>query len=106
MQKKEILIIDNYAGKELFDILKEININIKIYSANINEILVKKYKSQYKNIDFVCNNKFHDSFIIIDNTIIYHCGSSFKDLGKKCFAINKIESDTILKEILNEIYTS
>lgn len=104
--KKEILIIDNYAGKELFDILKEININIKIYSANINEILVKKYKSQYKNIDFVCNNKFHDSFIIIDNTIIYHCGSSFKDLGKKCFAINKIESDTILKEILNEIYTS
>lgn len=72
----------------------------------MNDTLIKKYKSQYKNIDFICNNKFHDRFIIIDNTLIYHCGSSFKDLGKKCFAINKIESDTILKEILNEIYTS
>ena len=101
--KKEIIIIDNYAGKELLDILRKFNINIKIYSANMNEILIKKYKSQYKNIDFVCNNKFHDRFIIIDSTVIYHCGSSFKDLGKKCFAINKIESVKILNDVLNAI---
>lgn len=29
---------------------------------------------------------------IIDKKNIYYCGSSFKDLGKKCYAINKIES--------------
>ena len=69
----------------------------------MNEILIKKYKSQYKNIDFVCNNKFHDRFIIIDSTVIYHCGSSFKDLDKKCFAINKIESVKILNDVLNAI---
>ena len=28
--KKEIIIIDNYAGKELFDITKDIKVNIKI----------------------------------------------------------------------------
>lgn len=101
--KKEIIIIDNYAGKELLDILKEVNTNIKIYSSNINELLIKKYKSQYNNIDFVCNKSFHDRFIIIDKTILYHCGSSFKDLGKKCFAINKIESNNILNNILEEL---
>lgn len=101
--QEEIIIIDNYAGKELLDILTEIDINIKIYSANMNETLIKKYKSQYGNINFACNNKFHDRFIIIDRFVIYHCGSSFKDLGKKCFAINKIESDKILNDVLNEI---
>ena len=28
--KKEVIIIDNYAGKQLFDILKAIKINIKV----------------------------------------------------------------------------
>ena len=102
--KKEIIIIDNYAGKELLDILKEIDVNIIIYSANMNEMLIKKYRAQYNNVELVFNNKFHDRFIIIDKRFIYHCGSSFKDLGKKCFAINKIESNTILNDILNKIY--
>lgn len=78
--KKEIIIIDNYAGKELLDILKEIGVNIIIYSANMNETLVKKYKSQYNNVELMFGNKFHDRFIIIDKKNIYHCGSSFKDL--------------------------
>lgn len=101
--KKEIIIIDNYAGKELLDILKEISVNIIICSANMNEILIKKYKSQYNNVELMFSDKFHDRFIIIDKKIIYHCGSSFKDLGKKCFAINKIESITILNDVLHEI---
>ncbi len=103
MQKKEVIIIDNYAGKELLDILKEVNINIMIYSANMNEILIKRYKQQYNNVELFYNNGFHDRFIIIDKKTIYHCGSSFKDLGKKCFAINKIESDKILNDVLSEI---
>ena len=101
--KKEIIIIDNYAGKELLDILKEIDVNIIIYSANMNEMLIKKYRAQYNNVELVFNNKFHDRFIIIDKRFIYHCGSSFKDLWKKCFAINKMESNTILNDVLNKI---
>ena len=65
--------------------------------------LIKKYKSQYDNVELMFNNKFHDRFIIIDKKNIYYCGSSFKDLGKKCYAINKIESIMILNDVLNEI---
>ena len=101
---KEIIIIDNYAGKELLDILKDINKDIIIISKNISTELEKKYLSQYKNINFIHNDSFHDRFIIIDKQILYHCGSSFKDLGKKCFAINKIEDLNILTNLMNEIY--
>src|SRR5574344_489027 len=100
---KEIIIIDNYAGKELLDILKDINKNIVIVSKNIKEELINKYKSQYNNISFIYNNSFHDRFIIIDKTILYHSGSSFKDLGKKCFAINLIDDKSILNEIITKI---
>ena len=100
---KEIIIIDNYAGKELLDILKDINKNIIIISKNINDELKKKYLSQYQNINFIHNDSFHDRFILIDKKILYHCGSSFKDLGKKCFAINMIDDKSIINNILNNI---
>ena len=100
---KEIIIIDNYAGKELLDILKDINKNITIISKNISEELKNKYLSQYQNITFTHNNSFHDRFIIIDNKILYHCGSSFKDLGKKCFGINMIDDKSIINNILDNL---
>ena len=45
--------------------------------------------------------KFHDRFIVIDNKELYHIGASLKDLGKKCFAIFKIEDDEYIKKISN-----
>ena len=103
MAKKEIIIIDNYAGKELLDILKEIDKKIIIISKNIDETLKNKYKSQYTNVTFINNNSFHDRFVIMDKKILYSCGASFKDLGKKCFAINKIETEIFLEKILETI---
>ena len=101
--KKEIIIIDNYASKELFDIIKDINKNITIITKNIDEILIKKYKKQYNNINIIKSDIFHDRFIIIDNEILYHSGASFKDLGNKCFGINKIIDKDILDRLLTEI---
>ena len=100
---KEIIIIDNYAGKELLDILKKIERKIIIVSKNIDKILKKKYESQYNNVKFIINETFHDRFIIIDRKKLYSCGSSFKDLGKKCFSISKIEDENILHMLLNNI---
>ena len=101
--RKEIIIIDNYAGKKLFDIIKNINVKVKIYTENIDNISKEKYEKQYNNLEIINTNIFHDRFIIIDNKVLYHSGASFKDLGKKCFAITKIEDNSILKELLNKI---
>jgi len=101
--KKEIIIIDNYAGKKLFDIIKNINVKVKIYTENIDNISKEKYEKQYNNLEIINTNIFHDGFIIIDNKVLYHSGASFKDLGKKCFAITKMEDNNILKELLNKL---
>ena len=98
--KESINIIDNYAGKELFDLLRKIAIPISVYSKNFDSKLIKKYKSQYSNISCYFNSGFHDRFIILDKKLLYHCGSSFKDLGKKCFAITLLEDKSILNNIL------
>lgn len=91
----EIIIIDNYADKELLNILKKYKKRIIVVSKNIDELLIKKYKKQYNNIIFIHNESFHDRFIIIDKTLLYTCGASFKDLGKKCSYIGEISSDFI-----------
>ena len=99
--KEEIIIIDNYAGKELLDILKNIDRKIIIVSKNIDNILKNKYESQYKNVSFINNNSFHDRFIILDRKVLYTCGLSFKDLGKKCFYIGQILEKEVLNDLLN-----
>ena len=100
---KSIVIIDNYISKELLDVLSKTNKKVIIHTKNIDNNLIDKYKSKYNNITIKINNSFHDRFIIIDNKCLYHSGSSFKDLGKKCFAINKIEDKKILKELESKL---
>ena len=101
--KEEIIIIDNYASKELLDMLRNIDRKIIIVSKNIDEVLKKKYESQYNNVTFINSNSFHDRFIIIDREKMYLCGASFKDIGKKCFGIYENNDKDYLKRILKTI---
>ena len=101
--RTEIIIIDNYASKELLDILKDINLKIIIVSKNVDSVLKEKYTKQYKNVEFIDNNSFHDRFIILDRSKLYTCGASFKDLGKKCFAISEFNDINYLEQIINTL---
>lgn len=101
--RTEIIIIDNYASKELLDILKDINLKIIIVSKNVDSVLKEKYSKQYKNVEFIDNNSFHDRFIILDRSKLYTCGASFKDLGKKCFAICEFNDINYLEQIINTL---
>ena len=101
--KKEIIIIDNYIDKSILDILSKIKKKIKIITNKYNNQDYQKYITQYNNVELIINNSFHDRFIIIDKAILYHCGASFKDLGKKCFEISKIKDDDILDDLLNKL---
>lgn len=100
---EEIIIIDNYAGKELLDIIKEVDRKFVIVSKNISEKLKEKYEEQYHNVTFINNDSFHDRFIILDRYVLYLCGSSFKDLGKKCFGISEFDDKEYLRRIIETI---
>ena len=101
--KKSIIIIDNYVDKVLLDILSKTKKKVIVITNKYNNEDYLKYKSQYNNIDLIINNDFHDRFIIVDKKILYHCGSSFKDLGKSCFEISLIDNENILKSLMKEL---
>jgi len=101
--KEEIIIVDNYADKELLMYLSTLQKSIKIISKNMDNLLIAKYEKEFNNIEFIRKDIFHDRFIILDREKLFSCGSYFKDLGKKSFAINLMEDKIILNELLNKI---
>ena len=93
--KKKILIINNYIDDSILKMLvkKNKNVAVSILTSeknNIQNLDVKKFNKEYSTLKVAKTDKFHDRFMIIDNKEMYHLGASIKDLGKKCFAINKI----------------
>ena len=99
--KNEIIIIDNYIDKNILDVLARTKRKIILVTNKYNNQDYNKYIRQYKNVTLKITNRIHDRFIILDRKTLYNSGASFKDLGKKCFAINKVEDDEILNNLLN-----
>ena len=103
---KKILIIDNYVDDSVLKMLtkKKNNVEAVILTSNksnIQNMDIQKFNKEYPILKFSRTNRFHDRFIVIDNKEMYHLGASIKDLGKKCFGINKIEDAEIIQKIIN-----
>ena len=102
--KNKILIIDNYIDDSILEMLKKKNKNVEviiltIQNNKLTKLDIKKFNKQYPTLKVAYTNKFHDRFVVIDNKELYHCGASLKDLGKKCFAISKIEDIEYIEKI-------
>lgn len=83
---------------------KKNNVEVVILTSNkcnIENLDIEKFNKEYPILKLANTNKFHDRFIVIDNKEMYHLGASIKDLGKKCFAINRIEDLEIIEKIIN-----
>jgi len=103
---QKILIIDNYVDDSILKMLskKKNNVEVVILTSDKSNILkldIQKFNKEYPTLKLAKTNKFHDRFIVIDNKELYHLGASIKDLGKKCFGINKIEDEEIIDKIIN-----
>ena len=102
---KKIQIIDNYIDDSILKMLTKKNKNVEVVlltsdKSNLQKIDVQKFNKEYPILKVVKTNKFHDRFIIIDDKEMYHLGASIKDLGKKCFGINKIEDMEIISKFV------
>ena len=103
---RKILIIDNYIDDSVLKMLTKKNDKVVVViltseKSNIQKIDIQKFNKEYPILKVAKTNKFHDRFIVIDNKEMYHLGASIKDLGKKCFGINKIEDIEIINKIIN-----
>lgn len=102
--KNKILIIDNYIDDSILEMIQKKNKDVKviiltIQNNKLTKLDIQKFNKQYPTLKIAYTNKFHDRFIVIDNKELYHCGASLKDLGKKCFAISKIEDMEYIEKI-------
>ena len=103
----EIVLIDNYVDLSVLERLskKQKDVKVTIYTdpkTKLSEQDVQKFNEQYPQLTLKHSTKVHDRFLIIDNKILYHLGASLKDLGKKCFAFEVLDSAWI-KEILKNL---
>ena len=107
--KKEIILIDGYVDLSVLERLsvKQKNVLVKIYThqkAELRQIDVDQFNQQYPSASMDYTKKIHDRFLIIDNKELYHIGASLKDLGKQCFAFDKMDDPkTLIPAILKNL---
>lgn len=105
---KEIILIDNYVDINTLNILckKNNGVNVNIYTLGKGNLTLKdinKFNSQYPTLTVKTSTDFHDRFLILDNTEVYHIGASIKDAGKKSFGITKIEDKDLIGSLLKRV---
>ena len=64
---------------------------------------ITKFNAQYPKLSVKMTTDFHDRFLIIDKTEVYHIGASIKDAGKKSFGITKVEDKDLIKSLINKV---
>ena len=105
---KELILIDNYVDVNTLNMLckKNKGVDINILTAGKGGLSVKditKFNAQYPKLSVKTTTDFHDRFLIIDKTGVYHIGASIKDAGKKSFGITKIEDKDLIQSLINKV---
>lgn len=104
--KNKLIIIDAYADNTILDIVKRLNIEVIIITKSNNYITnqdILKYNKQYNNLKVIYDNSFHDRYFILDNKIIYHCGTSINRIGYKTFSINLISDEDVCNMLIEKV---
>ena len=104
--KPSIVLIDNYIDETVLTLLdkREAGVTAEIYTNHIGQQLqldIQRHDSQYPPIPVHIMTASHDRFLLIDDEA-YHVGASIKDLGKRWFAIMKMQetkAENIIKHL-------
>ena len=93
--RKRIVLIDNYVDDSVLLALakRKEGVSAEIVTRHVTETLkldLERHNRQYPPIAIREYDRYHDRFLIIDDTV-YHLGASLKDLGKKLFAFSRME---------------
>lgn len=104
---KSITLIDGYVDLSVLERFskKKPNVSVTIYThpkTEISDLDTQKFNDQYPTLVVKHTKKMHDRFLIIDNKELYHIGASIKDLGKACFAFEKmVDSKTMYQVFIS-----
>ena len=99
-QIERIVLVDNYCDDVTLDILSQkcggANVTIattqKSATKFISPVAVAKFNKQNPTLTIKTVGTFHDRFLILDGTALYHFGASLKDLGRHYCAVTKMDA--------------
>lgn len=105
MAKTSIKIIDPYFDRHGLSFLRRLpeGIEKRVYKSKKSKLAnidIQKFTAQYGKITISTIDNFHDRFIIIDDQLCYALGTSLNHMGKRVFAVNKIETKELVNAIL------
>ena len=105
---KSIVLIDGYCDGVTLDILaqkrKGVKTTIVTHAKHpaLTSTDLAKFNAQNPTLTIIASAGFHDRFLIMDDVLLYHFGASLKDLGRKCFAVTKMDA-TFIPSIMGQI---
>ena len=105
---KTIVLIDSYVDLKALDYLKskKDNVTIDLFISSKSKLSkddVSSFNKEYGGLFLHYTEMWHDRFIIIDDMLLYHLGTSLNYAGNKTFAITMIEDESILQAITKKI---
>jgi len=106
--KKDIILIDGYVDVDTLNLLskKQNDVKVTIYTyanAKLTSSDITAFNAQYPTLTVKKTQIFHDRFMILDHSAVYHIGASLKDAGKKCFALSLLQDPDMLTTLINRL---
>ena len=113
---KSIYVVDDYMNAKSLQHLsqKADGVEVVLFTENgkggrgfLTNSLVMDFQNEYPTIRIKPNPDCHDRLIILDygekTELVYHCGASSKDAGKKLCAINQITETAIIHPVIDRL---
>ena len=108
--KNNIVLIDPYTDTKTLNVLKNKGntVSLLLFTSDrtkLSQLDIDSFNDNYGGLTIVINNDYHDRYLVIDDFIFYHLGSSINYLGNKFAQIDKIEDKDIknlLRKRINE----
>ena len=113
---KSIYVVDDYMNTKTLQLLsqKQSGVEVILFTENghgkkgfLTKSLVTDFQNEYPSLQIKPNPDCHDRLIVLDygeeTELVYHCGASSKDAGKKLCAINQITETSIIHPVIDRL---
>ena len=114
--RKSIYVVDDYVNTKTLQLLsqKQASVEVILFTENghgrrgfLTTAVVDDFMQEYPSLRIKPNPDCHDRLIVLDygeeTELVYHCGASSKDAGKKLCAINQITETAIIHPVIDSL---